>query len=74
MVVTSPLAAGEVGVTLFPPLSPLDNQVQVTTSRNVTLFFAPIFGMPNRTISASAVARSYYRAGPPPDNSVQLVE
>lgn len=72
IVVTSPLdpAVGEVVVT-FPPL---DNQVQVTTLRNVGFFFAPIFGMRNKTISASAVARAYYRAGPPPDNSVQLVE
>ena len=73
MVATSPLdpAVGEVRVT-FDPL--LDNQVKVTTSRNVTLFFVPIFGMNNTTIGASAVARAYYRAGPPPDNSVQLVE
>ena len=71
MVVTSRLvpAVGEVVVNF-----PLDNQVKVTTSRNVTLFFAPIFGMDNTTIGASAVARAYNRAGPPPDNSVQLVE
>jgi uncharacterized membrane protein len=71
MVGTSRLdpAVGEVAVNF-----PLDNQVRVTTSRNVTLFFAPIFGMGNMTIGASAVARAYYRAGPPPDNSVQLVE
>jgi uncharacterized membrane protein len=74
MVGTSRLdpAVGEVEVAFSPPL--LDNQIRVTVHRNVTLFFAPIFGMGNTTIGASAVARAYYRAGPPPDNSVQLVE
>jgi len=58
------LSLGEVVV---PPPSSLDNKVQVITSRNVELFFAPIFGIPTWPTSASAVAR----AG---DNSVQLVE
>ena len=72
-VLTTPLdRIGEVEVAFLPPL--LDNQIRVTVHRNVRFFFAPIFGMPNWTVSASAVARSYYRAGPPPDNSIQLVE
>jgi len=61
--------ASEVAVTF-----PLDNQVRVDVSRNVALFFARIFGLQTRTITAYAVARAIFTPGPPPDNTVQLVE
>lgn len=64
---------GEVEVTFDKNVDfPQDNQVKVTVHRNVEFFFAPIFGMRNTTISA--VARACYMAGPPPGNSVQLIE
>jgi uncharacterized membrane protein len=48
---------------------PRANQIQVDVSRNVNLFFAGIFGMPNRTVTAYAVAGV---SGTPP--VVRLVE
>jgi uncharacterized membrane protein len=53
---------------------PADNQVRVDVSRNAALFFAGVFGVSNRTLNASAVARSAYSPGPPVDNIVQLVK
>jgi uncharacterized membrane protein len=69
-VVTTPLnPASEVAVA-FPQV----NQVRVDVSRNVGLFFARIFGLQTRAITAYAVASATFTPGPPPDNTVQLVE
>jgi hypothetical protein len=68
--VTTPLnPASEVAVA-FPQV----NQVRVDVSRNVGLFFARIFGLQTRAITAYAVASATFTPGPPPDNTVQLVE
>ncbi len=51
--------AGEVAVSF-----PRPDHIEVVTSRNVDLFFARIFGMPQRLITARAVAKAAV-AGPP---------
>jgi len=68
-VASTTLQAAEVAVTF-----PHDNQIRVDVTRDAVLFFARIFGAQNRTITAYAVASVAYTPGPPPDNTVQLVQ
>lgn len=52
-VLGTPVVNGEVTVTF-----PTQNHIRVDTSRNVNMFFARIFGMQTRTITAHAIARA----------------
>jgi hypothetical protein len=60
VVVAAPLDPASDVATSFPSL----DRIEVVTSRNVNLFFARIFGMGNRLITARAVAEAAV-AGPP---------